>query len=163
MAYQTAPLSELETLRLADLFVTFQGSIDDPLAEYIVEEFARQITRVLEERNFAHTFPLSGEIVRLDHYTVDIACIEAGSIRATIYLIGSIAFGTYTGIAAYPSFKEALPVIQSDVQQLIGEAENYFKTSEPDSQIQFQEARVLIREEEDLESDFDELRRRRQD
>ncbi|NOD90124.1 MULTISPECIES: BPTD_3080 family restriction endonuclease [unclassified Ruegeria] len=111
--------SNVKKLEIAKLIIRLEGSIDDPRAEKWVEQYVTALrnTFLSKETNYSFRYGEAG--IALSQISVELVDIVEGSILARAALFGHFLLGTYGAIAAYPSFKEALPVISSDIQHVI--------------------------------------------
>lgn len=127
------PEPEAETLTLGYAEVVYTGvslaEVGDAYAEQASREIAEKINDALHAVLDAGLgFSISGYDVALEGLTLDFSDVRAGSIIARFKMVGTVLVTSYTLIAGYPSFKEAVPMIAEDV----GKAIQYILDRDPD-------------------------------
>ncbi|WP_299624298.1 hypothetical protein [Pelagibius sp.] len=155
------PEPKPEEMRLAEVVVTFSGSISHPQAKPAVNLFAQQATRILQKRPLGYSFPISDEQITITGIHIELERIEDGSIVAKLLIAGNLLFMAYTGVASYPSFKEAIPVIQSDIEYVLKQAAEHFDIEGSDLDVDYETSHVVLFREEDLEVQLENLKGRK--
>lgn len=136
------PEGKPETITIATISLEIDGNYNNDLDRGRVDSLAQQITRVLDRRNLTYSIgPREGQVT-IDQFHVEITAIERGSIKATLKFVGRLIVA-YSVVAAYPSFKEALPVIKTDVQWVLEEAVGFL--SEIDNEFRSRPSSVSVK------------------
>jgi|TARA_R110002072_G_scaffold37226_11_gene109190 hypothetical protein len=123
---QAQPGRQPLILKLGELFLIFDGSPQDADAEIRVRQYMALIADQLINLRF--TFAHNGQLIDIIHLYLEIESIDEGSIVARLKIVGSFTLAFYGAIAAYPSFKDAIPVIEEDLRSAIA----YVREQAPD-------------------------------
>jgi len=106
-------------LELGRLSLTFNADFADPDAKRAVSDYIKLLNEKLRSRQSERTASVGVDASSLPEFSIELDSIADGSIIANARLVGTYLITAYGLIAAYPSFKEAVPVILQDAKQAI--------------------------------------------
>ncbi len=121
IAAQSGFGSQPERMMLAvgTIELILPGSIQDADADARSRRYLGLLADRLSRLDLSFTFLLDGQTVRMARLELEYAGVAEGSIKARYTLIGTFLFGTYSAIAAYPSFKDGVVEIREDLARAV--------------------------------------------
>jgi len=148
---QAAPKPQFLELGLIKL--KFEGNVEDSQAEVWANQYVFLLNAAIN-KDVEYSFDLNGNVIFLSNVSVEFEKTEKGSIIARARIVAQFLVGTYASIAAYPSFKEALPVIRDDIAY----AFTFVSTNAPEQDKNLPAAismEIILRDENDIEAEMD--------
>ena len=148
---------EPEFLELGTIHLIFEGDIDDPRSGNQVDQYIALLQDAVAVRQLEYSFYLDDRVVVISNLTFELDEIVEGSVVAKTKIIGGFVLATYGAIAAYPSFKEAVPMIVKDlsstVEYIVENAPNEEEDLPPPLRVE-----LFLKDEDEIEGQIDELR-----
>lgn len=148
---------EPEILELGSIHLVFDADIDDPRSEDRVDQYLALLQDAISNRHFEYSFYYDDRAVVISDLAFELEEIVSGSVIAKAKVIGGFVLATYGAAAAYPSFKEAVPVIVKDLTSAIDLVIENAPTQEEDLPPP-ERVDLFFKDEEDIGEQIDEKR-----
>jgi len=154
MVEQMAPEPEPESLLVGYLQLVFDGSAQDYDAEIKARQFMALISDNIKRIREDFSFNYEGRTIRFSEFYLEFDELYDGSIIARYKIIGNFLFGTYTAVAAYPTFKDGVEEIRQDFRSAIEYVIAHARSHEEPRNIP-RSFELYFRSEEEIAEDLD--------
>ncbi len=106
---------EPEIIEIGEVRLVFEGDVRDPRTRGRVDKYLALFQDAVSSESSGYSFYYGDRAVQISELSLELDEIVDGSVIAKAKLVGGFVLGTYGAIAAYPSFKEAIPMIAQDL------------------------------------------------
>lgn len=154
---QRQPEPEPELLELGEIGLVFEGDVSDPRTSRGVHQYLALLQQRISARRLVYSFRHGERVVVISELTLEFDEIVAGSVIAKTKLVGGFLLATYGAVAAYPSFKEAIPVITEDILAAVAYVAEY-APQQRDSMPPPIKVDLFLKDEEDINGQIDKRR-----
>lgn len=164
MAEAFEPVPEREELALGNFNLRFNGisldgNIDSAVERYVESVIYRINNDFYQATDLDIKFEIDDQIVEISKLRYEFVALEDGSVIAKAKILGAALVTSYGLVASYPSFKEAVPVLRSDLEAAFSYVINMIHL--PPSEIPMpKEIELFIRDEDDIVAQIDKMKRR---
>ncbi|MBM2304197.1 hypothetical protein JQX09_20790 [Sulfitobacter pseudonitzschiae] len=141
---------EPETIEIGEVHLVFDGDVKDPRTRGRVDQYLALFQDAVSSQSNGYSFYYGDRVVKISELFFELDEIVDGSVIAKAKLVGGFVLGTYGAIAAYPSFKEAIPMIAQDLNS----AFEYVTEHAPEQNEDMpppKNAQVYFRDEKEIE------------
>jgi hypothetical protein len=106
---------EPEFIEIGEVRLVFEGDVRDPRTRGRVDQYLALFQDAVSSQSSGYSFYYGDRAVQISELSFELDEIVDGSVIAKAKLVGGFVVGAYGAIAAYPSFKEAIPMISQDL------------------------------------------------
>lgn len=145
------PSHETEDVRLelGAMSLVFDGDFEDPDAKSWVSDYIARLNNELRSGLPSYSGRRGDDPLTISRLQIEVIEITEGSILVKAVLIGHFVLGAYHFVASYQSFKDNLPVLVADAQQVIEQVVHSIPTGD-DETPKPSKVELFMREEQDL-------------
>lgn len=163
MAEAIKPFPERQELALGEIGIKFKGiSLSDEnefeIEDYVRSAIARMNSEFHQSNDFETEFEIEGQKVEISDLRFKFVELEDGSVIAKAKILGAAVITSYGLVASYPSFKEAVPVLRSDLEAAFAYVLENIDSPPPEIPMPH-EIELFMRDEDDILAQIEKLKR----
>ena len=145
---------EPENIEVGEILLVFDGDVRDPRTRGRVDQYLALLQDSMSSLQGDYSFYYNDRAVQISDLSFELIELIDGSIFAKAKLVGGFVLGAYGAIAAYPSFKDAVPMIAQDLNgaiiYIIEHAPDRKEDLPPPSRVEF-----FFKKEEEIENQLE--------